>query len=332
MATYKVIQDIEAEDKFLGPLTLKQFIFGAVGVFFGWLNFFAYAKGFPWAMIVFGPPMLLGFFMAIPWSKDQPTEVWVLAKLRFKFKPKKRIWDQDGMQELVTITAPKKVEKHLTNELSQGEVHSRLKALADTIDSRGWAVKNATLDMALSTPGGDDRLVSPNAFAPSVPTVNQADAPDMFESSSVSANFDQMIEEKTKELKQHNLNKLDRLRSGEPLETIHKTPTQFTPPVENTVRPTEVAKISPEEEKALAEALEETKSSSNIAYEHMHTIGKRKKHKKDPQEEKPQASTVTTATPAIMNLAQNDDLDVATIARQAKKEKEHDDEVVVSLH
>ncbi len=40
MATYKVIQDIEAEDKFLGPLTLKQFIFGAAAVFFGYLSLF----------------------------------------------------------------------------------------------------------------------------------------------------------------------------------------------------------------------------------------------------------------------------------------------------
>ena len=27
MATYKVIQDIEAEDKLIGPLTLRQFIY-----------------------------------------------------------------------------------------------------------------------------------------------------------------------------------------------------------------------------------------------------------------------------------------------------------------
>jgi hypothetical protein len=34
-----------------------------------------------------------------------------------------------------------------------------------------------------------------------------------------------------------------------------------------------------------------------------------------------------------MNLARNDDLDVATIARQAKKEVQNNDgEVVISLH
>ncbi len=32
MATYKVIQDIEAEDKLLGPLSLRQFIYAVIVV------------------------------------------------------------------------------------------------------------------------------------------------------------------------------------------------------------------------------------------------------------------------------------------------------------
>jgi hypothetical protein len=35
MATYKVIQDIEAEDKLVGPLSLKQFIFALIAIFLG---------------------------------------------------------------------------------------------------------------------------------------------------------------------------------------------------------------------------------------------------------------------------------------------------------
>ena len=114
MATYKVIQDIEAEDKFLGPLTLKQFIFAAGGAVFGYLSFLSVMKGAPFLLAVFVPPMLLGLFLAIPWSSEQSTEIWVLAKLRFLFKPKSRIWDQTGLEELVTVTVPKKEEKQLT--------------------------------------------------------------------------------------------------------------------------------------------------------------------------------------------------------------------------
>lgn len=60
MATYKVIQDIEADDQFVGPLTLKQFIFGMAGILFLWLNFLAITRGFAFATVLFTPPMLLG--------------------------------------------------------------------------------------------------------------------------------------------------------------------------------------------------------------------------------------------------------------------------------
>jgi len=39
MATYKVIQDIEAEDKLVGPLTLRQFIYAAIAAICGYLSF-----------------------------------------------------------------------------------------------------------------------------------------------------------------------------------------------------------------------------------------------------------------------------------------------------
>src|ERR1700712_5000740 len=144
MATYKLIQEIEAEDHILGPLTLRQFIFALFAAMFYYLSFVLYLKAGFVPLILFLPPALVLSFFAFPFGKDQPTEVWALAKLRFLFKSRKRIWDQDGMKELVTITVPKKVERVLTDGLSQNEVKSRLAALASTIDSRGWAVKNVT--------------------------------------------------------------------------------------------------------------------------------------------------------------------------------------------
>ena len=45
MATYKVLQDIEAEDKLLGPLTLRQFVYGAIAVICLYLSYFLTTKG-----------------------------------------------------------------------------------------------------------------------------------------------------------------------------------------------------------------------------------------------------------------------------------------------
>lgn len=148
MATYKVLQDIEAEDKLIGPLTLRQFIFALIAAFFGYLNFVVVSKGIPWALTLFVPPMLVAGFFAYPWGRDQPTEVWALAKLRFLLKPKRRIWNQTGIKEVLSITAPKRIERSLTNGLTNDEVQGRLEALSATIDTRGWIVKNVNYNLA----------------------------------------------------------------------------------------------------------------------------------------------------------------------------------------
>ena len=147
MAIYKVLQDIEAEDKFVGPLTLKQFIFMAIAFVSGYLAFFAATRHIYFLLGPLLPLMLVSGFLGFPFKRDQPTEIWLLAKIRFWFKPRIRIWDQSGENDLVTITAPKKIEHFLTNNLTQVEVKSRLKALAETIDSRGWAAKDANVNL-----------------------------------------------------------------------------------------------------------------------------------------------------------------------------------------
>jgi hypothetical protein len=145
MATYKVIQDIEAEDKLVGPLTLRQFIYAAIAAVAAYICVLAAGKGAAFLIVFFLPIVLGAGFFAFPWKGEQPTEIWALARLRFQLKPRVRIWDQDGVKEIVSITAPKKIERRRSPNanLTQTEVRSRLKALADTIDSRGWATRNA---------------------------------------------------------------------------------------------------------------------------------------------------------------------------------------------
>ena len=142
MATYKVIQDIEAEDHILGPLTLRQFIYALVTIFFGYLSFVVIDKHVFFMLLFFVPPGVLFGFLAFPFGRDQPNEVWALARLRFILKPRRRLWNQSGAKELVSVTAPKREGRQLTNGLTKAEVNNRLQALALMIDSRGWAIKN----------------------------------------------------------------------------------------------------------------------------------------------------------------------------------------------
>src|ERR1700722_3089387 len=109
MAVYKVIQDIEAEDKLLGPLTLKSFIYAIVACVLGFVNFRLLLAGGPAVVrlpiiLVLFFPMLLFAVLASPLGRDQPTEVWLLSHVRFLLKPRVRNWDQSGLLQLVTVT------------------------------------------------------------------------------------------------------------------------------------------------------------------------------------------------------------------------------------
>lgn len=200
MATYKVLQDIEAEDKILGPLTLKQFVFAGVAIALGGVGYFI-ASNTHWSMFIpFLVPMIPFIFLAAPIGRDQPNDVWLAARLRFMFKPKVRTWDQTGMQEFVTITAPKREVHIYTDGLDRDQVVSRLKALANTVDSRGWAIKNVNLNVGSvnASPISDDRLVKPAELPQDVQTVDIHASDDMLDTdvSSVSQHFQQLIDNK----------------------------------------------------------------------------------------------------------------------------------------
>jgi hypothetical protein len=199
MATYTVIQDIEAEDKLFGPLTLKQFIFACITIVGGYLSFWSLINNLAFLLVIFLPPTLFFGLLAFPWSKEQSTEVWMMAKLRFFFRPRRRIWDQVGIKELVTITVPKHEEKHYTDGLSNVEVKSRLKALASTIDSRGWAIKNADINLPTQPSylsSTSDRLVQSQNLPHDVASFDVGASADMLDEKNnpEAQRLDQMIQ------------------------------------------------------------------------------------------------------------------------------------------
>lgn len=405
MATYKVLQDIEAEDKLVGPLTLRQFIYAAITLVFFYLSFFAYTKNASFLIALFLPPALFTAFLAIPWRGDQPTEVWAIAKLRFLVKPRKRIWDQSGVKSLVTITVPKKVERHLTNGLTQGEVRSRLHALASTIDSRGWAVKNSNLNLNHSPVQSDtsDRLLEATMLPQEVNDLDIDASDDILDSSAnpIAQQFDSMMSSAAITQKQRIVQSLSGpmpdpaaatqappaapvaapvvpvVPADQPSQWF--TPRQATTPpivaapvaVDMPLQPVtspdqtpfvpQAATPTPDEEALLAQSVA-INDSMGIATGHMKRIQtpeeiaagatqpasteppqmaaapttsaplSNPQSSPDPTLDSQQKAQVTSDTQAaIMNLAQNDDLSVATIAREANRQKGDDQEVVISL-
>lgn len=169
MATYKVPQNVEAEDKLIGPLSLRQFIFVILGLGFGYITFFFFAKVHPIAAIPFifpaGAFMILGVYQ----RSDQPVEVYLASAIRFHLKPHARIWDQEGYEERVIITAPVRIEKNYTKGYSRDQVSSHLDNLSRLMDTRGWASKLATdwQNPDLEASATSDRLVQPDEISTS---------------------------------------------------------------------------------------------------------------------------------------------------------------------
>ncbi len=361
MATYKVLQDIEAEDKFLGPLTLKQFIYAAIAAICAYLSFLAVSRGVGYITFIFLPFIIITGFFAWPWSRDQPTEIWALAKIRFMLKPHRRIWNQSGVKEMVTITVPKKIERILSKNFSETEVRSRLEALANTIDSRGWAVKNVNVNL-YSQPGYEtiigesDRLVALSSLPRNVVAVDIHDTDDILDehTSPTAQHFDQMIAASAQTHKQQITDQMKQFTQlqnnnnpiangpppdywfmrGDPASTakipagqaVFQKSQVVIPGADDAASHTQ-AQPTADDQKILEKIHMNSKPSP--AYGHMRTIKPLSEQNKP---SKTASGTVTNSS--IIEFANNDDLNIATIARQADKANKKEppqDEVVISL-
>jgi hypothetical protein len=136
MGQYKVPQDVEAEDKILGPYTLKQFIYAVIGVAYGFLTFRIFFATTPVLFFIIGvPPTILMLMLGLYQRKDQPFEALFLALVAFWTKPRTRIWLKEPITEVFKIVQPPLKED--VTQRSPGEVRSQLEHVAQVIDTRG---------------------------------------------------------------------------------------------------------------------------------------------------------------------------------------------------
>ncbi len=370
MATYKVIQDIEAEDKLVGPLSLRQFIYGAIAALCAYLSFIALTKGAAFLLIIFAPVMLFTGFFAAPFGRDQPTEVWALAKIRFFVKPRLRIWDQSGMKDFVNITVPKQVAKVYTDNLSQSEVHSRLRALASTLDTRGWVIKNVNANLydpaRSSMPADSDRLIDPASMPQEVPLVDILASDDILDeiNNPLAQKLDQLVAASSSVHRQQIMAQLNKSRAAvtsssspqlpqpadywflnSPLNlpgissknTTVLTPSVVVPGSEETDTSGQNEQPTPTEEMLAKQLKANRHNLQEINYQHMKVIQPIGNQIMTPISATPSQSAKSGQVtplpdPAKISLARNNDLNIATIGRIVNKQDERSDEVVISLH
>lgn len=327
MGTYKVIQDIEAEDTIIGWMTPRQAIYAAIVLVSGFICFLFASKGAWFLALPLLPHMILFTVLAGPFVHDQPSEVWLLAKIKFFLKPRRRIWDQAGIKELVTITVPKKIERTLTDGLSQNEVKSRLEALANTIDSRGWAIKNISTNMFAqpnyAVAASSDRLIDQGYLPQQVPDDDLSDVQDVLDTSAnpVAQQMQQMVTRSAAAHRQQLMAQMQRPQATPSQSTQNQW---FVDPVatQNVLTSQQVSQT----DEALYRKIKQQRESSKMATGNLATI--------TPLPEQPKVNLAlqpANVDPAVVQqFVQNNDLNISTIARQVNKHDD-DNEVVVSL-
>jgi hypothetical protein len=133
MGQYKVPQDVEAEDKLIGPLSLRQFIYVLIGL--GWAGLMFLILRSQVIIMVIAIIPITGFFLILGFGrrKEQSFERYFLAWIKYMFVPRVRVWDKDLAQD-ERIKADIKSPEVITNKNVQ---RSSLQQLALVMDTHG---------------------------------------------------------------------------------------------------------------------------------------------------------------------------------------------------
>lgn len=325
MATYKVPQDVEADDKLIGPFSFRQFIYLIIVAGCG-LIAWGLAQVFIGLAIIPLPVIIFFGALALPLRKDQPMEIYMAALVSFYLKPRRRMWDPEGVETMIEISAPKVVEVNRTKGISQNEAEQRLSYLANIVDSGGWAIRGAAAGPAAATSMNNDIFLEAQGAQDILDT-----------NTTVAHTFDQMMNQRTEQMHEE-----ARARMAQTIAAPNPDPT----PVSTASTSTDDSTIDPDLEfnpyptfhqsviQPLNDTAHQAKSDISTQPQKSHHDAPKAQKEKKLEETKPTTSD-PELTAGIMNLANNPDLSIETIAHEAKRlhDKAEDDseEVVISL-
>lgn len=109
----------------------------------------ALSRVFVGLLVIPLPVIVVMLALALPLRKDQPMETYLIAMIKFFFKPRRRMWDPEGSVTLVQIAAPKVADGPQLKDVAGDEASRRLDYLSQIVDTQGWAsrgVDSATMN------------------------------------------------------------------------------------------------------------------------------------------------------------------------------------------
>lgn len=342
MAVYKVPQDVEAEDKLIGPFSFRQFIYliiVAIAGFVAWIL----AQVFIGLIIIPLPIMIFFGVLALPLRKDQPMEVYLAAVVRFFLKPKSRVWKSEGTINLVEVVAPHTVEEQRYKNLSQDDAQSRFDYLARVMDSRGWSTRG---------------VMSANESVSDIVAAESTQVHDIMDDSTTYAqDLDDRLEQEEVRRRQQAMERMHQVQQQAtaipdlkeefaqavpPPPPVRKEPTSsaFTldnMPVYDPNAPEPVFEGTPEPvfnpyPNSMHQRVISPEGSSQQSYQTAQPAPGAAAD--EPVDDYAADDTSTVAvSPDILNLANNSDLSISAIAHEAERlqHKQDSEEVVISL-
>lgn len=225
MAEHMVPQNVEADDKLIGPFSFRQFVYLMIAAAAGLVAFFLGRIAIPLALI---PAPVFAFFLviALPLRKDQPTEIYLAAVIKYLFRPRVRIWKADGEQPLVEISAPIVDDAPKTKDLAGDEVSRRLSFLANLSDTQGWSTRG------LNAPVNNTNLT--DEFA-----TDAINTQDVMDDSAVSNSIDTLLDRSDQRVRANAINIMNQAVANQQSANVVSMPTimpqQQTPNLTNAV-------------------------------------------------------------------------------------------------
>ena len=335
MAVYKVAQDVEADDKLIGPFSFRQFIYliiVAISIALAW----GLSRIFVGLAVIPLPLILFFGALALPLRKDQPMEVYLAALVSFYLKPRKRLWTPDGIESLIQITAPKVVEVQRAKAISETEAERRLSYLADIADTRGWAVRHSAQPLASNS------MITDAYF-------EAQQAEDVLDDSGgVAQSFDAMITQADERRRQEMMARMHQV-AEQPTPTAIATPTPVPPVADPYVALAGQAAATPSEPQTTAGPQPQFNPYPNAIHQSviqpLSVASQLPVAAPQPEPATPEPIAAENTAPStsekplspdIISLANNTDLSIETIQREANriqhKAEEDEGEVFISLH
>ena len=122
------------EDKLIGPLTLKQFVYLLVGgmILYACIK----ARNFTYILAIGTPAALLALCLAFIKIQDQPFSKFMTSLAFYIARPRFRVWQKDWQQEgkgtpIVQASKEPVLKKHEDQTVEKEELH-RLSVVLDT--------------------------------------------------------------------------------------------------------------------------------------------------------------------------------------------------------